>query len=124
MDSETYFACTYLQETQTDDTALSKASFPVHVLPDNPVSKALSNIPKCGGPKLAPGFVAIVFMAVAPWAFMCQDCDSNASFVIATNSSRYNLTPASDPNHYGNILKVVLFSLYQCHNEDDRALVR
>ncbi len=88
---------TYLQETQTDDTALSSASLPVHVLPDNPPSNASSSRPRCGGPRLDASWVAMVFMAAAPCAFMCQDCESSAVRVMTTSSVAYSRRPPSVP---------------------------
>lgn len=71
-------------------------TFPAHVLPARPCSNAVSIIPRYGGTRELVCF-AIDAMAIAPWAFIFQDWDCKAFWVIAINSCRYNRMPPKEP---------------------------
>lgn len=71
-------------------------TFPAHVLPARPCSNAVSIIPRYGGTRELVCF-AIDAMAIAPWAFIFQDWDCKAFWVMVINSCRYNRMPPKEP---------------------------
>lgn len=77
-------------------------TFPGHVRPDSPINNAFRTSPRWGGPNVAPSLDAIVLIADAPCAFICQDWDSRAVWLIWTSSWRYKRTPPSVPGVLSN----------------------
>ena len=78
--------------------ARSFFTFPVQVLPGRPCSSADSTIPRCGGTR-EPVCLAIDAIAAAPWAFIFQDWDCRAFWVMVINSCIYSLMPPWVPAH-------------------------